>query len=62
MFHVDDVIQKAIEKEKTVIDGRIVVRVSGTEPLIRVMVECEDEDEAICTARRIAGMIEARLS
>src|SRR5581483_2104618 len=35
-------------------DGRVLVRASGTEPLIRVMVEAETEDRAQQLAERIA--------
>lgn len=38
-------------------DGRVIVRPSGTEPLVRVMVECTDE----ATANEIAGMIAATI-
>ena len=44
-FYNNDVIKEAIEndKERLAEDGRIVVRVSGTEPLLRVMVEGKDD-------------------
>ncbi|MCR4562022.1 MAG: phosphoglucosamine mutase [Bacilli bacterium] len=32
------------EKEKVLGDGRVLVRSSGTEPLLRIMAECMDED------------------
>jgi phosphoglucosamine mutase len=39
---------KRMEKAKKVLagNGRILVRPSGTEKLIRIMVECEDENRA----------------
>ena len=40
-------------------DGRILIRPSGTEPLLRVMVEARDEAVAEQTARRIAESISA---
>ena len=45
LFYTDSEIQTAINevKQKLGDDGRIVVRPSGTEPLIRVMVEGRDE-------------------
>jgi phosphoglucosamine mutase len=36
-------------------DGRVLVRASGTEPLVRVMVEALTEDHARAIAERIAG-------
>ncbi len=37
--------------------GRILLRKSGTEPLIRVMVECEDAEKAQSYAEKIANVI-----
>lgn len=42
--------------------GRVVVRPSGTEPLIRVTVEGEDEEEVSRLARELASRIEEELS
>ncbi len=39
--------------------GRVVLRASGTEPVIRVMVEGEDEDEVNAVAQRIADAVRA---
>ena len=41
--------------------GRVLVRVSGTEPLIRVMVEAADLQVADELAHRIAGVVEEQL-
>jgi phosphoglucosamine mutase len=38
--------------------GRVLIRASGTEPLIRVMVEARDADRAQSLARRIADKVE----
>jgi phosphoglucosamine mutase len=37
---------------------RVVVRPSGTEPLVRVMVEGENEEEVRTTAERLVEIIE----
>jgi phosphoglucosamine mutase len=41
-------------------DGRILVRASGTEPLIRVMVEAASDDVATDVADRLAAVVHAR--
>ncbi len=38
-------------------DGRVIVRASGTEPLVRVMVEAKDSDQALKWANKIADAI-----
>jgi phosphoglucosamine mutase len=42
--------------------GRVLLRPSGTEPLVRVMVEAESADTAHAVAERLAGVVEARLA
>ncbi|MEG0324083.1 MAG: phosphoglucosamine mutase, partial [Raoultibacter sp.] len=42
-------------------DGRILVRTSGTEPLVRVMVEAADHDTAQRFAEAVAKVVEAEL-
>jgi phosphoglucosamine mutase len=41
--------------------GRVLVRPSGTEPLVRVMVEAETEPEARAVAERLAAVVGSRL-
>jgi phosphoglucosamine mutase len=41
--------------------GRVVLRASGTEPLVRVMVEAEDRPTAERAAKRLAQLVEAEL-
>jgi phosphoglucosamine mutase len=42
-------------------EGRVLLRPSGTEPLVRVMVESRDETQADAMAARLAGVVEAAL-
>ena len=57
---IDLVNNEHIQKEKNEIDkilsgrGRVVLRKSGTEPLLRIMVESEDANEAVLLANRLA--------
>ncbi len=52
-------IQDAIvaAEEELADTGRVVLRASGTEPVIRVMVEGEDEDQVIALAKRLAEVV-----
>ena len=40
--------------------GRILVRESGTEPLVRVMVEAPDQELCQALAQRVVGMIKQK--
>jgi phosphoglucosamine mutase len=40
--------------------GRVLIRASGTEPLVRVMVEAPTADQAEAAAERLAGAVAAR--
>jgi phosphoglucosamine mutase len=39
--------------------GRLLIRKSGTEPLIRVMAECEDDSLLVCVVDEIVKAVEA---
>ena len=55
--------KEAIEKlEKEFAgNGRVLIRPSGTEPLVRVMIEGENQDYITKKAREIADLIEQKL-
>ena len=48
----------ARESEALAGRGRVLVRPSGTEPLVRVMVEAPDDDEADEVAARLVAVVE----
>jgi len=50
--------KEAVERELGN-SGRVLIRASGTEPLIRVMVEAREEEAAQSMARRIADKMAA---
>jgi phosphoglucosamine mutase len=54
---------RAVESEEARLGdrGRVLVRPSGTEPLVRVMVEAETEQEARATADRLAAVVTTEL-
>ena len=62
-YKEDEVLAGFIENEqqKLMGMGRVLVRVSGTEPKIRVMVEGEDMEAIQSSAERIADMIRQRI-
>ncbi len=63
LFYTDRAVKDAIDEAKRALgaDGRVVVRPSGTEPLIRVMAEGQDVAEIERIAAEVAGVIENRL-
>ena len=63
MFYTDRDINAAVAEAKKELgeSGRIVVRPSGTEPLIRIMVEGEDEEQIDGIAQRVADIIKDRI-
>lgn len=63
-FYTDKEISAKLDEVKAVLgkSGRIVVRPSGTEPLIRVMVEGSDTEQIKLLADDVASLIKKRLS
>lgn len=57
-------VKEAIEKIETEFgkSGRVVIRPSGTEPLVRVMIEGKEQDEITKVAKELAELIEKELS
>jgi len=58
-----EAVQMAIEEEQAAMGetGRVLVRPSGTEPVVRVMVECTEPGVAEATAARLHSLIEHEL-
>jgi phosphoglucosamine mutase len=52
----------AVEQDKLGDSGRILLRPSGTEPLVRVMVEAASSEEARAVAARLADVVRRRLA
>lgn len=63
-YNNDEYIISAVQEAEMELsgDGRVLVRVSGTEPLIRVMLEGADIDQITKLGNRIADVVRERLS
>ncbi|SKA79334.1 phosphoglucosamine mutase [Caloramator quimbayensis] len=62
LYKKDEVILAEIEKLEKLLDGcgRVLIRPSGTEPLVRVMLEGENQSEIEKKAHELAKLIEER--
>ncbi len=62
-YEKDEDIKKAIEdvEKEFAGNGRVVIRPSGTEPLVRVMIEGEDQEYLTKRAEEIVSLIEKKL-
>ena len=62
-YEKDEEIKEAIKKleEEFAGNGRILIRPSGTEPLVRVMIEGENQEYITKKAKEIANLIEKKL-
>ena len=63
-FYTDTEVKESIEKAMAALGntGRIIVRPSGTEPLLRVMVEGENEEQISDLANQVADVLRTRLA
>ena len=57
-------VHEAVERESAALEGRgrVLLRPSGTEPLVRVMVEAPTADEADAVCARLVALVESELS
>jgi phosphoglucosamine mutase len=55
---------EAVEREEAALEGRgrVLVRSSGTEPLVRVMVEAPTDDECEQVCARLVGVVRHELA
>ena len=63
-YQTDEEIQKEIKKlqEEFEDNGRVLVRASGTEPIIRVMIEGENQKDMEEKAQKLANLIKIKLN
>ena len=63
-LHGSEAVSAAIRTEHEALSGRgrVLVRASGTEPLVRVMVEAPTDEEAQQVCERLVGLVESELT
>jgi phosphoglucosamine mutase len=62
--HGASAVWEAVERENEALEGRgrVLLRPSGTEPLVRVMVEAPSAEQAEQVCERLAALVRAELS
>jgi phosphoglucosamine mutase len=60
----DEELQMAVKAEEAALagTGRVLLRKSGTEPVVRVMVEAAEQEQAQAVAERLVEVVRTRLS
>jgi len=60
----DGILAAAVAEEEAALgeDGRVLLRSSGTEPIVRVMVEAATQQDADAIAHRLADVVRLRLA
>ena len=63
-YYKEESIQKAIKnlEEEFANDGRVLIRTSGTEPLVRIMIEGKDEEKMQKEANKLLKLMEEKLN
>ena len=63
-YEQDEEIQNKIKEleQEFENEGRIIIRPSGTEPLVRVMIEGKDEQYIMQKAQELANLVEEKLN
>ena len=64
IHEVDEEVMNLIREVEESLEGkgRVLIRPSGTEPLVRIMLEGEDQDEINTAAHKIADLIKSKIA